>query len=760
MVRPHDLVVSLRDVDRDDTRFVGGKGANLGEMISAGLPVPPGFVITANAYQTFLKENSLDKKIASLIESINFQSTDSLVQVSGNIRKLIVKSEIPPQITKEVFKFYSKIDSSSYVAIRSSATSEDSKEDSFAGQNETYLNIKGEANLCEKIRLAWASLFEPRSIFYRHERKLSHAATSIALVVEKMIESESSGVIFTVDPLTGNKNRIIIEAIFGLGEYIVQGRVTPDHYEVDKSTFNIVKNDISEQKVMLKKDHEKNKEVSVPLLKRKHQKIRDFEIIALAKIADKIEKHYYFPQDIEWAKEDGKLFIVQTRPITTLEKKNDESKVSLIKSDLKPLAKSDQPIVIGSPASPGIGVGKVVKISGPKEISKIKKGDILVAKMTNPDYVPAMKIASAIITEEGGRTSHAAIVSREFGIPAVVGASRCLSLLKDGDIVTVNGKTGEIYKGGFLIRQEIVKSNSKTLKTATKLLVNMAEPELAKDIAARDVDGIGLLRAEFMIAQIGVHPKKLINDGKSKYFVDKLANGIGEICKSFYPRPVLYRATDFKSNEYATLVGGKQFEPIEANPMIGYRGTFRYIHDKRVFDLELEAIKKVREKMGMNNLNLMLPFVRTVRELSEAKKIINASGLRRSHTFKLYMMVEVPSNVILIDEFIKEGIDGVSIGSNDLTMLILGVDRDNQEVAPEFDERNPAIMWALERTIKAAKKNGIPVSICGQAPSVYPSLVDDLVSWGIDSISVSPDAIENTRRLIYSSEGRIVRRAK
>ncbi|HVT01708.1 MAG TPA: phosphoenolpyruvate synthase [Patescibacteria group bacterium] len=753
MVRPHDLVVSLRDVDRDDAKFVGGKGANLGEMLSAGFPVPPGFVITANSYRLFLKENSLDKRIADMLDSINFQSTDSLVQVAKNIRRLITSSPIPEQITKELFRFYSKIDSSSYVAIRSSATSEDSKEDSFAGQNETFLNIKGEANLAEKVRLAWASLFEPRSIFYRHERKINQNSVAIALVVEKMIESESSGVIFTVDPISGDKNTIVVEAIFGLGEYIVQGKVTPDHYEVEKKTFHITKNTVSEQKVMLKKADIENKEVNVPLLKRKHQKIKDFEIIALAKLADKIEKHYYFPQDIEWAKENNKLYIVQTRPVTTLKSAEKEESHSY-----KPLG-NEHPILIGSPASPGIGVGKVVKISGPKELGKVKKGDVLVAKMTNPDYVPAMKIAAAIVTEEGGRTSHAAIVSREFGIPAVVGTPRALSLLHDGDVVTVNGKTGEIYKGGFLIRQKESRVSESHLKTATKLLVNMAEPELASNIAHRDVDGVGLLRAEFMIAQIGVHPKKLIHEGRSKFFVEKLAEGIGEICKAFYPRPVLYRATDFKTNEYATLSGGKQFEPIEANPMIGYRGTFRYIHDKRVFDLELAAIKHVREKMGLNNLNLMLPFVRTVKELSEAKKIVNAAGLKRSHTFKLYMMVEVPSNVILIDEFIKEGIDGVSIGSNDLTMLILGVDRDNQEVAPEFDERNPAILWALEKTIKSAKKNGINVSICGQAPSVYPSLVDDLVMWGIDSVSVSPDAIDTTRRLIYNAEGRIVRRA-
>ena len=410
----------------------------------------------------------------------------------------------------------------------------------------------------------------------------------------------------------------------------------------------------------------------------------------------------------------------------------------------------------GSPASPGISVGVVKKLKGASELGKIKKGDVLVAKSTNPDYVPAMRIASAIVTEQGGRTSHAAIVSREFGIPAVVGVASALSVLKDGEMITVNGKTGEIFKGGFLTKAPQAEIEEPQFKTATKLLVNLAEPEVAERVATRNVDGVGLLRAEFMIAQIGTHPKKLIHDGKSKVFVDKLAEGVGAICKAFYPRPVLYRATDFKTSEYASLIGGKQYEPEESNPMLGYRGAFRYVHDAQVFKLELEAIKKVREKMGFTNLNLMIPFVRTVQELAHVKKIIHDEGLRRAPHFKLYIMVEVPSTVILIDDFIKEGIDGVSIGSNDLTMLILGTDRDNSEVATAFDERNPAVLWALERVIRACHKNNVASSICGQAPSLYPSLVEDLVSWGIGSISVSPDAIANTRKIIHQVEGRII----
>ena len=752
MVKPTEFVVSLRQVDKDDTNVVGGKGANLGEMIQAGFPVPPGFVITANSYFTFLKRNQLTDKIGHLLGTINFASTDSLNQVARHIRKIIVESPVPQDVVHSVFSSYSHLGENPLVAIRSSATSEDSKEASFAGQNETFLNIKGEAALVAKVREAWASLFEARSVYYRNEKKIDHLKNGIALVVQKMVESECSGVMFTVDPVTNRKDRIVIESIYGLGEYIVQGRVNPDHYEVSKTNFHILKKTRSDQKVMLVKASVENKEVKVPLLWQIRQKIKDSEIIKLAEIGAKIEKHYYFPQDIEWAKEDGKLYIVQTRPITTLENKDSDQKKEVGKT---PFTKSTHPILIGDPASPGIGIGCVKILESPKQIGKINPGDILVAPYTNPDYVPAMKKSKAIITEQGGRTSHAAIVSREFGIPAVVGVPNATKILKDGQTVTVNGKTGEIFSGSIAIEQKNDHIDSTRFKTATKIYVNLAEPELADKISLENVDGIGLLRAEFMIAEIGTHPKKMIADKKEKIFIEKLAGGLETICAAFYPRPVIYRATDFKSNEYRNLSGGKDYEPVEPNPMLGYRGAFRYVHDPKVFKLELEAIKFVREKKGLNNLNLMIPFVRTIRELEAVKNIVSVH-LKRSHTFKLFMMAEIPSNVILIEEFIKAGIDGVSIGSNDLTMLVLGTDRDNQEVASEFDERNEAVLWALERVIKTCHKHGIPVSICGQAPSVYPTLVEKLVEWGITSVSVSPDAIDTTRKIVYRAEKKIL----
>lgn len=756
MVRPHDLVVSLTEVDRDDTLFVGGKGANLGEMISAGFPVPPGFVITANAYFEFLKANNLEKKIENLLATVNYEHEESLHKVSQHIKREIISGKVPENLIAKIYDLYENLGEDVSVAIRSSATSEDSKEASFAGQNETFLNIAGEANVIETVRRAWASLFDARSIYYRHEKKISNLKTAIALVVQKMVESKSSGVMFTVDPVTSDKSKIVIEAIFGLGEYIVQGTVTPDHYEVDKKTFTIMNKTVNDQDVMLARIKGENKKTSISAPTGKLQKIDDEDIVALAKIGERIEKHYYFPQDIEWAKEDSKLYIVQTRPITTLQAKKEEIKSAGSETIPASKGKPEHPILLGDPASPGIGVGTVCILRSPRNIDKLKKGNVLVTTMTNPDYVPAMRRASAIVTERGGRTSHAAIVAREFGIPAVVGTPKAMEVLHDGLAITVNGSTGQIFKGAYYSMVKPVEDKYSKIKTATKLYVNIAEPELADTVAARNVDGVGLLRAEFMIAQIGIHPKKLIHDGKSKFFIDKLALDIATICKAFYPRSVIYRATDFKSNEYASLTGGKKYEPVESNPMLGYRGAFRYVHDAQVFKLELAAIKRVREKEGLNNLNLMIPFVRTISELESVKKIISGEGLRRSHTFKLFMMVEIPSNVILIEDFIAAGIDGVSIGSNDLTMLILGTDRDNEEVAPEFDERDPAVLWALERVITACRKKGIMVSICGQAPSVYPSLVENLVSWGINSISVSPDAIDNTRRIIYLAEEKVV----
>jgi pyruvate,water dikinase len=748
--------------------------------------VPPAFIVTAPAYFYFLEKNNLRPKIKNYLSTLSLTDPDSLDQISSNIKKAITTAEIPKEISNLIIKSYSKLGSllkPALVAVRSSATAEDLPTASFAGQQETFLNVKGEAAVVDKVRQCWASLFTPRAIFYREEQKFDHFKVGIAIPVQKMVQAEASGVTFTIDPVTHEKKKIVIEAIYGLGELIVQGQIIPDRYEVDKDTLKITGKEISIQDKMLIKKGLENRLIDVPKKSKNWQKVRDEEIVELAKLAKRIEAHYFFPQDIEWAIEKGKIYIVQTRPVTTIRKTPvfapPAGGASVGKEELAPKPISPKgassaytlaPILTGIAASPGIATGPVKLIHSAKEINRVTTGDVLVTEMTNPDFVPAMRKAVAIVTDKGGRTAHAAIVSRELGIPCIVGTKTATQILKTGQVITVNGGTGEVFRGGVVERspsrspfghlEGVAKrllpgEGIREIKTATKVYVNLAEPERAREVAQMPVDGVGLLRAEFMIAQIGVHPKKIIHDRKQKLFVDKLSSNLAIFCEAFNPRPVVYRTTDFKTSEYRNLVGGKAFEPEEENPLLGYRGAYRYLADPGVFELELEAIKGVRHKYRLANLWLMLPFVRTPKELLEIKRIIAGAGLVRSASFKIWLMVEVPSNVILLEKFIEMGIDGVSIGSNDLTMLILGMDRENSEIAQSFNEQDPAVLWALEKTIKTCQKMGITSSICGQAPSDYPDLVQKLVKWGITSVSVNPDAIERTREVIYETEKRL-----
>lgn len=771
-------IVWFEEVGKEDTPLVGGKGANLGEMIRSDIPIPYGFIITVHAYKDFLKSNHLYKRITEFLKSVDYQDPRSLDRVSHQIKSLITKSTVPKDIAEDIVRHYlelSKRAEKNYkktaslkslfnltplVAVRSSATAEDLPQASFAGQQATFLNVKGEAVLIDKVREAWASLFESRAIFYRHDQKVSHETVSIAVPVQLMVNSHSSGVMFTVDPISTDKNKIVIEAIFGLGEYIVQGIATPDHYEVDKKTFQILDRKISTQGKKFVRKGDKNVDIRLSEHEGKRPKISPPQIQDLARLGTKIEKHYFFPQDIEWAIEDEKIYIVQSRPITTLKRQHE---LLNQKENLESQGSISLPIIAsGDPASPGLVSGRAKLIFKASEIHKIKPGDILIAPQTDPDFVPAMKKATAIVTETGGRTSHAAIVSRELGIPAVVGAEGIMKKIKNDTIITVNGRTGEIFQGGLSKTAEISLKQETSpsimhaqLRTATKIYVNLAEPERAMEVSRMGADGVGLLRAEFMIANIGIHPKKLLRDKKRQLFVHMLAEDLLKFVKVFDNRPVVYRATDFKTNEYRNLKGGHDFEPLESNPMLGYRGAYRYIHDPEVFDMEIDAIKRVRNKYGYKNLHLMIPFVRTVKELEDIKRHLASRSLTRGSTFKLWMMVEIPSNVILFDKFCEVGIDGVSVGSNDLTMLILGTDRDNSEVAPEFDERNEAVLWALEKVIKTSHKYKITSSICGQAASDYPDLVEKLVNWGITSVSVNPDALQHTREIVYNAENRL-----
>ncbi len=749
MQKGRKTVVWFNEVTKEDIPLVGGKGANLGEMTNAQIPVPPGFIVTSNAYFDFLRQTKLVDKIRPLLESIDVNDSKQLQQVAAQVRRVISKAAMPPEIAKEIEQAYIKM-GRGLVAVRSSATAEDLPEASFAGQQRTFLNVQGEKEVVVAVQECWASLFEARAIFYREQQGFDHFNVGLAVPVQRMVESHTSGVMFTIEPVTNDANKVIVEAVFGLGEAIVSGEVTPDLYVVDKEKQEIISKEIAEQWWQLIRnpaadDKGANIQVALPEAAQTQQKLSDDEIIQLVKLGKQLEDHYQFPQDIEWAKENNEIYIVQTRPVTTIKE------TAEVEPEITVPA-----LLIGAVASPGIASGPARLIFDASQIDRVKDGDILVAETTTPDFVPAMKRAVAIVTDRGGRTAHAAIVSRELGIPCVVGAERATTTVTDGQIITVDGSHGKVYNGKVTRR---IKTAAVThmlrdaIKTKTKVYVNLSQPELADRVASRSVDGVGLLRAEFMVAQIGEHPSYMIHQNRGNEFVDKLAQGLTAFAKAFHPRPVVYRTNDFKTNEYRALKGGEKYEEVEENPMLGYRGASRYITDVDTFKLELEAIKKVREKY--NNLWVMIPFVRTVNELARTLKIMEAEGLERSEDFKIWMMVEVPSNIILLEKFIAAGIDGISIGSNDLTQLTLGIDRDSAKLAGIFDEQDEAVMLSLERAIKVSRSMGVTSSICGQAPSVYPELTEKLVECGITSVSVSPDMIDQTREIITRAEERL-----
>jgi pyruvate,water dikinase len=746
-------VVWFEDVGKEDISQVGGKGANLGEMTKSGIPVPPGFIVTAQSYFYFLEKSNLTDKIRQLLSDLDTNDSEKLHNVASRIKGLLNTAAMPEEIAREIAQAYGKLGSGA-VAVRSSATAEDLPEASFAGQQRTFLNVVGGKEVIAAVQGCWASLFEPRAIFYRAHQGFDHFSVGIAVPVQRMVQSDASGVMFTLDPITNDRSKIVIEAVYGLGESIVSGEVTPDLYVVDKEELEIIDKKLARQEWQLVRNSKRGKDLEKANIKvavleavQEKQKFSDDDIIALSKIGKRIEDHYAFPQDIEWAKEGEELFIVQTRPVTTIKDTTEKKDVTGTVETL---------LLTGSPASPGLASGPARLIQQPSEIDRVLVGDVLVAEMTTPDFVPAMKRAAAIVTDRGGRTCHAAIVSRELGIPCVVGTGNATKVLKQEQIITVDGSVGKVFEGRLVSAvQAAPLIIAKTpIKTNTRVYVNLAEPELAERVASRDVDGVGLLRAEFIIAQIGEHPRYMISQGRGQEFVERLTEGVATFARAFNPRPVVYRTTDFKTNEYRNLKGGEEYEDIEENPMLGYRGCSRYVQEADVFKMEIEMVKRVRE--DYKNLWVMIPFVRTVGEMANLMSILKDEGLHSSKDFKIWMMVEVPSNIFLIDEFIDVGIDGISIGSNDLTQLILGIDRDSPKLAEVFDERNEAVMMALKKAIRAAARRGITASICGQAPSVYPELTKKLVKWGITSVSVSPDAIESTREIIARAEGRMV----
>ena len=748
MQKKEKAILWFSEVAKDDIPLVGGKGANLGEMSHAQIPVPPGFVVSASAFFNFIKGSDLAKKIKNLLANLDAEDNARLQETANRIKELILNTPMPQETAEEIKKAYRKL-GQGLVAVRSSATAEDLPEASFAGQQSTFLNVEGEDNVVAAVQKCWASLFEPRAIYYREQQGFDQLSVGIAVPIQKMVQSSASGVIFTLEPITGNRNIIVIEAVYGLGEALVAGEVKPDLYMIAKDKMVITSKRISHQeRKLVFNPNGKNGETNVWQLvtpsKQEQQKIPDADILKLTEIALRIENHYQSPQDIEWAQENSELYIVQTRPITTVGTAQLEPEI-------------DAPVLlVGDAASPGLATGPAKIIRSAREMDKVNRGDVMVTEMTAPDFVPAMKRAAAIVTDRGGRTSHAAIVSRELSIPCVVGAGEATSILRDGQVITVDGSHGKVYSGTVTRKTQNVYTTNfirDAIKTKTRVYVNLAQPELAEAIASRNVDGVGLLRAEFIISQIGEHPRYVLKQNRGEEFTQKLAQGLRAFAAAFNPRPVVYRTTDFKTNEYRELTGGEEFEEFEENPMLGYRGASRYITDIDSFRLELDAIKMVRREF--KNLWVMIPFVRTVQELARTKEIMEKEGLVRSGDFKLWMMVEVPSNIFLIDKFLDVGIDGISIGSNDLTQLILGVDRDNEKLAGVFDERNEAVLIAMEKAVKTATNRGVTASICGQAPSVYPDLTEKLVSWGITSVSVSPDMIGTTREIIARVEAKL-----
>ncbi len=778
------IILWFEELQKEDIPLVGGKCANLGEMLSAGIPVPPGFAVTAYAYKKFIEDAKIAEKIYDILDETIKDPKDpkQYEEASKKIRALIESTPMPKYVEEEIVKAYRELSKKVglkevFVAVRSSATAEDLPGASFAGQQDTYLNIRGEKELLESVRKCWSSLFTPRAIFYRTEKGFRHERVLISVAVQKMVNSRSAGVMFTLHPVTGDRSKIVIESVWGLGEAIVSGAVTPDHFEVDKSSLKIITKSTSKKTVEYIRDPKTGKTIhaEVPPERQEAPSLTDEEVVELARIGKRIEEHYGVPQDIEFAVDrdltfPNNLFIVQSRPETVWSMKEVASTAS--SSTVTTVAEA-RIVLKGLPASPGVYAGKAKIVFSPEDAAKkIQKGDILVTKMTNPDWVPYMRLAGAIVTDEGGMTCHAAIVSRELGIPCIVGSKEATKLLQDGETYTVDARSGVIYEGMI---EELAKPAAPEkaaaavtiaqapVVTATKIYVNISIPDIAEKVAKEtQADGVGLLRAEHLMLSVGKHPRLLIEEGGEQKMVDAFAEGIRMVAQAFYPNPVVYRFLDFKPDEFLAMPGGEKYEKeaghVGPNPLIGYRGAFRYIKEPepKTFRLECRAIRKVREEYGLKNVWVMVPFVRRVEELREALRIMREEGLVRGPEFKVWIMVEVPSTVLLIDKFIEEGIDGISFGTNDLTMLILGIDRDDAMVQEIYDERNLAVLRAISHVIRVCRRHGVTTSVCGQAPSNYPEIVEFLVSEGVTSISVNPDKVIETRNLVAAIERKIM----
>lgn len=779
-------MLDLRFLRLSQVSIAGGKGANLGELMAAGIDVPPGFVVTASAYLEAISQAGIRAALLERIRSLDVEDSAALDEVSGVLRRMIRESGVPDVTRVAITRAYRALGQGARVAVRSSATMEDTAGTSFAGMNETYTNIVGEREVVDAVLRCWQSLFGRRVIAYRSIQRLLEEP-AIAVVVQQQIDSERSGVMFTADPSNGDLQRIVIEAAYGLGEVVVSGAVEPDTYVVAKQNGAVLDVRVGKKHIEIVHGERGQETRDVDERRISSRVLDDDELRRLADLGARIERHYGVPQDIEWAMASGRIWIVQSRPVTTLLSRVDaSSRKDGAKVQSGP--PSDAVLLKGLGAAPGRAVGPVRILSSPDEGQRLVKGDILVAVMTSPDWMPTLRRAAALVTDGGGMTCHAAIVSRELRIPCVVGTRDATRLLRDGEIVTVDGSAGRVLAGrvdgpasirGADSRAPIVPMDSSRLGAplelvttrdsrhelwsfagveplATRVYVNLATPDRAEEVAGLPVDGVGLLRAETMLidALSGVHPNALIARSGSEPFLAKMSASVLTIARAFAPRPVIYRTYDFRTNEFARLEGGAEHEPHEENPMIGYRGAFRYIKDPSVFELELEVLARVRDESP--NVHVMIPFVRTLFELEACLARLDAHRLGRQRGLLRFVMAEVPSVVYRIPEYAKLGIDGISIGSNDLTQLVLGVDRDSQLCAELFDERDAAVLDIIRRIIEAARASGLRTSLCGQAPSLYPDFAEHLVRFGIDSISVTPDALGPARDAIARAERKLL----
>ncbi len=753
---------------RDDVAYAGGKGANLGELTSAGLPVPDGFVVGAPAYAAFCAETGLRERLAELLDSVNVEDTAALQAASVAARTLFDDTPMPEPLQREIRSAYQQLvgedNTEGPVAVRSSATAEDTAETSFAGMNETFLNVRGAERVIDAVRRCWRSLFGARTIYYRAVNGFGQADMDIAVVVQRQIASTRAGVMFTVNPATGDRNELVIEGSFGLGEAVVSGTVSPDRYVVEKDPPWLRLREVHYKELAIEYDAEGGTRTR-PLTREEGLKptLDEREVIAVAELGLRIEKHYGSPQDTEWAFDpDGTLWMLQSRPITALRDQDAPTTTTVAAAE----SMTPQTVLLrGLGGAPGSSSGATRVLTSLADASSFGDGEVLVTHMTSPDWLPLLRRAAGVVTDSGGMTCHAAIVSRELGIPCVVGTGEATSRLRDGEIVTVDATRGLVLEGAREsepARQSPGVEQAKSVSvegpvTATQILVNLSEPSQVERVKGLPVDGVGLLRAEMMVleALAGDHPRTLLEEGRGEDLISRMATGLSAFAVGFAPRPVTYRTIDFRTNEFSGLRGGERFEPREANPMIGYRGALRYTREPDIFALELEAVRRVWDA-GQHNLHVMLPFVRSTRELRHCRELIAESGLLDRRGFELWVMAEVPSVLFNLAEYAELGVTGISIGSNDLTQLLLGADRDNEVLAETFDERDPAVTAYLRELIPSARALGLRTSICGQAPSVHPEYAELLVRAGIDAISVSVDVIDRTRALVAAAEQRVM----